>query len=375
VLPVFIKEGIDVKKRYLVAGTALLAGQVHAQSSMQVYGVFDGGITTVSNEDGHRITAFDSGIAAPNLLGFKGAEDIGGGTKVLFDLLSQFDLGSGATIPGPGQVFNRTALVGVSNDRWGKLTFGNQYDFMTDSLATAGLAAGVTFGGLYNFRQGPFAGLAIPGNPTGSFDFDRVGGATRVANSVKYTSPTVAGFSAGAMYGFGNQSGDFSADNTISFGANYAQGSLDVGIAYVEVKYPSLDNGHKGIRNWGAGAKYAFQKVTANLLYTNTKNTFNGSQVDVVEVGADYHFSPAWAWGADYQYMKGNVALNEDSAHQVTSTLQYFFSRRTVAYIEAVYQYAHGEGAQAWINGLISPGSASSTPSQFLARIGVMVTF
>jgi predicted porin len=73
--------------------------------------------------------------------------------------------------------------------------------------------------------------------------------------------------------------------------------------------------------------------------------------------------------------MKGNVALNEDSAHQVTSTLQYFFSRRTVAYIEAVYQYAHGEGAQAWINGLISPGSASSTPSQFLARIGVMVTF
>ena len=38
-------------------------------------------------------------------------------------------------------------------------------------------------GGIYDFRQGPFASLDVPGNPTGSFDFDRMGGATRVANN------------------------------------------------------------------------------------------------------------------------------------------------------------------------------------------------
>lgn len=366
---------MELKKALATAGAIVLSGQVHAQSSVQIQGTIDAGVTAISNEGGHRAAVSDSGIAAPNLLEFKGAEDIGGGTKIVFDLLSQFDLGTGAPLPGPGLIFNRTALVGVSNDRWGKLTLGNQYDFMTDSLADAGFEAGVVFGGLYNFRQGPFTGLAIPGNPTGAFDFDRVGGGSRVPDSVKYTSPVIAGFSAGAMYGFGNQAGDFSANSTVSFGANYVLGPLGVGLAYVEVKYPEFNNGHDGLRNWGAGAKYAFDRMTVNLLYTNTRNTFNGAQVNVVEVGAYYRVSTAWAWGADYEYMKGNVTLKDNAAHQLTSTLQYFFSKHTSAYVEAVYQYAHGAGAHAWINGLLSPNSASSGPSQFLTRIGVTTAF
>jgi predicted porin len=356
---------------------ALLASEAHAQSSVTLQGMIDGGVTYVNNQHGGAATLFDSGIYAPNLFTLKGAEDLGGGNKAVFDLTSQFDLGSGATIPGAGQIFNRTAYVGLSNERIGTLTFGNQYDFMFETL-TLGLFDGAfLFGGLYDFRQGPFSALGVPNNPTGSFDFDRMAGATRVANSVKYQSPQWAGFSFGALYGFGGVPGSFSADSTMSFGASYQNGPLGLGAAYVEVKYPQLNNGHDGIRNFGFGAHYNFNSVLGMLLYTNTKNTATGATIDVYKGGALWTISGAWSAGLDYQFMKGNDILLNNKAHQVATALQYHFSKRTMAYVEAIYQRASGdaETTRAWINGLLQPDGAASNRSQTLARIGLATRF
>jgi len=339
--------------------------------------MIDGGVTYVNNQHGGAATLFDSGIYAPNLFTLKGAEDLGGGNKAVFDLTSQFDMGSGATIPGAGQIFNRTAYVGLSNERIGTLTFGNQYDFMFETL-TLGLFDGAfLFGGLYDFRQGPFSALGVPNNPTGSFDFDRMAGATRVANSVKYQSPQWAGFSFGALYGFGGVPGSFSADSTMSFGASYQNGPLGLGAAYVEVKYPQLNNGHDGIRNFGFGAHYNFNSVLGMLLYTNTKNTATGATIDVYKGGALWTISGAWSAGLDYQFMKGNDILLNNKAHQVATALQYHFSKRTMAYVEAIYQRASGdaETTRAWINGLLQPDGAASNRSQTLARIGLATRF
>lgn len=116
------------------AFAVLLPASANAQSSVTLQGVIDGGVTYVNNQHGGSAMLFDSGISAPNLLTFKGAEDLGGGNTAVFDLTSQFDLGSGATIPGAGRIFNRTAYVGLSNERLGTLTLGNQYDFMFETL-------------------------------------------------------------------------------------------------------------------------------------------------------------------------------------------------------------------------------------------------
>jgi predicted porin len=356
---------------------ALAPAGAQAQSTVTLQGIIDGGLTYVNNQHGGAATLFDSGILAPNLLTFKGAEDLGGGNKAVFDLTSQFDLGSGATIPGAGQIFNRTAYVGLSNDRFGALTFGNQYDFMFETLTTGLFDGAFLFGGLYDFRQGPFTALGVPNNPTGSFDFDRMAGATRVPNSVKYKSPDLSGFSFGALYGFGGVPGSFSSNSTMSFGAGYSNGPLGLGAAYVEVKYPELGNGHDGIRNFGFGAHYRFASVLGMLLYTNTKNTASGAQIDVYKAGGYWTISGPWTAGLDYQYMKGNETLQNNKAHQVAAALQYAFSKRTLAYVEAIYQRASGDGetTRAWINGLLQPDGAASNRSQTLARVGVQTRF
>ncbi|MGQ7932357.1 porin [Paraburkholderia sp. D1E] len=367
-----------MKKRITaIACCALISGiqqEANAQSSVVLQGNIDAGVTFINNQHGGSATRFDSGILAPNQLTFKGDEDLGGGNKALFVLTSQFDLANGTTIPGPGQMFGRDAYIGLSNDRYGQLTFGNQYDFMFETL-TAGLFDNAfLMGGIYDFRGGPFTGLGIPNNPTGAFDFDRMAGSNPAMNSVKYKSPTVYGFSFGALYGFGGTPGDFSANSTVSVGGSYASGPLGIGFAYTSAKYVQLDNGHGAIRNIGAGVNYHFGPVLAMLLYTNTKNTASNATVNVIKPGINWTVSGPWSVGLDYTYMKGNSALQNTRAQQVMGAVQYHLSKRTLIYVEGIYEHANGDATStdAWINGI---PQAASTGNQVIGRVGMFTVF
>src|SRR5258706_1808490 len=235
----------------MLATAAAATGVAHAQSSLTLFGTMDAGITYVSNEKGHSAVILSNGNNIPNFWGLRGSEDLGGGTKAVFLLMNQYNLGTGTIIGDSSGLFARNAYVGLSNNRWGTLTAGQQYDFMYDSLTAKGMEAGSLYAGFFNYRQGPFAVLGIPGNLTASPDFDRVAGTARVSNSVKYTSANYGGFSFGALYGFGGQPGALSTDNAISFGANYDHGAFGAGVGDVEQKNPSMKNGHDGLRNWG----------------------------------------------------------------------------------------------------------------------------
>lgn len=368
-----------------IASFAACATNAYAQSAVTMFGFLDAGVTYVSNQAGHSNTLLDTGIYAPNLFGLKGTEDLGGGTRAIFMLENQFDLANGTTIPAAGSLFARQAWVGLSDTKFGDLTAGIQHDFMWESLLfggfhdrNAGFEGALQYGGFYNFRQGPFAALGIPNNPTGSSDFDRVAGSARVANSIKYKSPDFFGFTFGALYGFGQVAGDFSSGSSVSFGANYSHGPFAIGAAYTDVKYPQMNNGHDGIRNYGVGVHYDFGgAVLANILYTNTKNTLTGARIDVGQIGANWYISNAWTLGANYEYMKGNETLQNNKAHQVTGALMYWFSKRTSVYLEGVYQRASGDNPAtgAWINGLFGPNAASSSHSQAIGRLGLTTLF
>ncbi len=358
-------------KTMAIAVLCTVSASAHAQSSVTLFGLLDEGFTYVNNEKGGHAALLQDSIQTPSLFGFKGAEDLGGGTKAIFELLGQFNLGTGAQTVA-GTEFNRTSMVGLSDDRFGKLTFGNQYSFMMDSLFFGGYDGAFTYGGLYNLRQGPFAKLAVPNNPTGSFEFDQVGAPNSVANSVKYVTPTFYGLSAGAIYGFGGVAGAFNEDRATSFTVNYHLGDFAASAAYLDKRYATLDNGLDGIRNYGLGLRYNLFGVNVNALYTDTQNTLTDGNVRVIQVGADRRFATSWLIGANYQYMKGNAQLAHNKASQVTAVVQYSLSKRTNVYLEGVFQQAGGDaGAQAWINGL----SPSSTSRQTALRLGLATVF
>ncbi|WP_233862262.1 porin [Paraburkholderia adhaesiva] len=353
------------------------AAQAYAQSSGSVtlYGVMDAGITYVSNSGGHSNLKFDDGIMSPNMLGFKGDEDIGGGTHAVFDLVNQFAVGSGAIQPPGKGLFGRNAWVGLTNDRYGSIKLGNQYDFMVDSLFFARTDAAMMVGGLYNFRAGPFPKLALPYNPpyAGQFDWDRMSGQT-VTNSIKYQSPAIEGFRFGALYGFGGVPGSFGSGSSVSAGINYDHGPFGAAAAYTEVKYLQTGGPQVTVRNWGVGAHYDFGKLTTTALITTVRNMANGGAIAQGEVGATYMLTPALQFGADYMYMKGNGFLDNNHAHQISASVDYFLSKRTMVYTQAVYQRANS-GAQALISGILDPNGTSSGPSQFLTRVGIETRF
>ena len=359
--------------------SALAVTQAHAEitpdgNTVTLYGLLDAGVSYVSNEGGNSNVKFDDGIALPNLLGLKGTEDLGGGWHGVFNLVSQFSLGTGSTISGQG-IFGRNAYVGLVSDSYGSVTLGNQYDFMTDSLFFGRTDAAMDVGGLYNFRAGPFSKIDIPGNPpfAPQFNWDRMAGAT-VNSSIKYQSPSVGGFRFGALYGFGGVPGSLGSGNSVSFGANYDHGPFGMAAAYTEVKYLSTGAPEVGIRNWGVGGHYQFGSVTTTALLTTVRNTSNGGAIAQGEVGASWLLRPDVQIAADYMYMKGNAFLNNNHAHQITSVVDYFLSKRTTVYAMAVYQRTN-DGAQALINGVLDPDGTSSGPSQFIARVGVTTRF
>lgn len=342
----------------------------YAQGSVTIFGKLDEGITYVTNVNGgHQIAAQDS-IQFPSVFGFSGKEDLGGGTNAIFQLISQFNVSSGAMI-APGTLFNRTALVGLDNPNYGKLTLGNQYSVMMDSLVFGGYDAAFSYGGLFNLRQGPFARLGVPQNPTGSFEFDQLGSGG-VPNSVKYVSPVFHGLSAAGQYSFGGTAGDFAANRAMSFALNAQAGGFSAALTYLDRRYPSMNNGLDGIRNYGAGFKYFFADTTASVLFTDTQNTLTGAKIWVVQAGAQRWFGTAWLAGINYQYMKGNAQLTHNKANQVTAGVQYWLSKRTDVYFDAVFQQAGGDhGANAWINGL----SQSSSSRQTALRVGLATSF
>ncbi|WP_321857307.1 porin [Paraburkholderia tropica] len=372
----------DLFKRAAAIAVAMTATQAYAQSSgngssVTLFGLLDGGVSYVSNEGGHQNIKFDNGVLVPSLWGLLGNEDLGGGLKAMFKLVSQFNLGTGA-LASTNTIFGREAWVGLESQQFGSLSFGNQYDFMFDSITGSHNSPAVAAGGLYAFAAGPFSKLALPGLPQGQLCWDRTAGGFELTNTVKYVTPSVGGFKFGALYGFGGVAGAFGADSSMSFGANYDQGPFGIGLAYVSYKSSSQEN--FPVRNWGVGAHYDFEKLTLSADITGVRNTFNGGAIVQGSVGASYYMAPDWVLGGEYTYMKGNAYLDNNHAHQISTTLSHLLSKRTTVYVQAIYQRTNSgapgsSNGGALINGVVDTSSQSTSPSQFLGRIGVSTMF
>ncbi|SFV05498.1 porin [Pseudoduganella namucuonensis] len=120
-----------MKKATLCAALATIGGlaahPAMAQSQVTVYGILDSGLVYTNNSN----AAGDSVVKVPGLtgsvpsrLGFRGAEDLGGGLQAVFVLESGVNVDTGTMGQG-NRLFGRQAYVGLKS-AYGTLTLGRQ---------------------------------------------------------------------------------------------------------------------------------------------------------------------------------------------------------------------------------------------------------
>jgi predicted porin len=297
---------MEMMKRYepvkaVVAAAALSAAiPAFAQSSVTLYGVVDNGIgyqnnaaTLGSTTGGHSATKMTSGVWLGDRFGLKGSEDLGGGTKAIFQLEEGFSGATGA-MSVSNTMFSRTALVGMTNPAFGTLTAGRQYasyyQFLTPYSPTTWLT------GFYGAHPG---------------DVDGLDSIYRANNTLVYTSPTMYGFSASGSYSLGGVAGSFNAGSTWSVALQYVNGPLGAAAAFSRINNSTPGGGAFGAASTtsNAGAEIGVSAVT------NGYQTARAQQR--VGVGALYKFSPSWDVSATYtnvQYIAGSGSLFHDTA-------------------------------------------------------------
>ena len=348
-----------------------LSGSANAQSSVTMYGELDTGLAYINNAGGHAQWKATSGLVDGSYWGLQGIEDLGGGNRAIFRLERGFSVTS-------GEMFNdHPYYVGLSNDKFGTLTLGHQYDLVHDYFAPYTLTGG--------------AGGTAFAHP---FDNDNANNSYLAANSVKYASPSFGGLTLGGMYAFSNTAGQFADNRAYSFGVNYQAGALNAGAAYLHangrgntdtgaynpVVLPSatdvFDAGVQAQNTYGVGVSYAIGDFTMAAAWS--RSTFTG--VTVIDTGnaapsvgfsnyelnGVYQLTATVALSGSYTYTQGSAAHWHNGGLQA----DYQFSKRTDTYLEAIYQHSSA-GAPAVINS----ADPSSTHNQVLIGAGLRHRF
>lgn len=356
-------------------GTALFAaaGHASAQSTVQLYGIVDDALTFATNANGGHARAQTSGVGQSDRWGLRAVEPLGNGWRAVFRLENGFTLNDGRFSQG-GLEFGRQAFVGLANDRFGTLTFGRQYDFMSTNLTQ--FAAGTLTPSVFAFHLG---------------DLDRLG-AERLDNSVRYVAPTLGGLQLGALYSFGGQPGNFVANSAVALGATYALGAFSAGAAYVGIhNYTTafgigttvlgtrlVGTGPQGLLSpfqvfdklsvSGIGAGYQWGPAFLHGLFTlvDFRQKGQSATLRTAEGGVKYSMTHALSLAGSYAYSK----LGQTHWNQFVAGIDYSLSKRTDIYCNAVLLRA-SNGVRAQLFTL----PASNSNAQTVVSIGMRHLF
>ncbi|MBI0329390.1 porin [Burkholderia plantarii] len=391
-------------KQTLALGGAFAASlAAHAQSSVTLYGVVDAGVAYTNNQKGASNLQQTSGKLSGSRWGLKGVEDLGGGLSAVFTLENGFRTNDG-TLGQGGREFGRQAFVGLARAGLGTLSFGRQYEPLSDLVAQ---------------YAGP--GFWSPATHVG--DNDNLNQTFRINNAVKFRSDTLAGFTVDALYAFSNQAGTgggtgFGNNRAWGIAATYANGPLSLGGGYLVLNHPNsagnpggaiggasptggddysgaffygLDGGVTRQRVAVAGANYTAGAAIVGFAWSHTQLDYvDGSsrKLNNYDVNARYRLTPAATLVGIYAFTDGRASglpgaggTRKPRWHQFTLGLDYALSKRTELYLSGVYQLAAGDastsagGGYRAIAAIADAGTASSTNRQVAAFGGIRLKF
>ena len=425
---------LRMKKSLLaVAAVTAFAGAAQAQSSVTVYGIIDVGVMGATNspnlnsspwaESGspylsaNQKTTSGTGQAfgmmtggeSMNRLGFKGSEDLGGGTKAIFDMEMGLN-GNGSIANGnagvssgnkaneqagdtalQGQLFGRALYAGLSSDKYGQLTAGRQQNLMLDNIGAydpvnAQLFSPINFSGTYGG-----GGYTDNSRVTGLKYVDKIAGFNVNAIyapggiSGQSTAGTSSGFQVGyeankfGVQAIASHTTDAQALSGISAGTSLATATANT-VSYAAVNgmtvAPSnavqmtvsnttaymLTAKYKPLEALTLKAGYERENIgtPSNFaLFANTPTTASGYTVASVAANA-YNYSQNVAWGgANYQFtptIKGSLG------YYYVSTLSYAgkIGGGTSQYFSALADYSLSKRTNLYAGVMANNNSASN---------------
>jgi predicted porin len=325
-------------QKFSLKGTALAlacmmtGGIAHAQSSVTLYGIVDGGLLYTNKTAGpngqnlgRQFSAIDSG-ELPTQFGLTGTEDLGGGLKASFKLESGFSVMNGGFNDSNGNMFGRQAYVALASPA-GQVALGLQFSPFFLSILDTDPRGFSQFGsGLVSYVDNVLG--------TGAFN----------SNAISYSSPKLYGFQASAMLALGGSAGNFQAGRQYSASLKYQNGSLLINAAVysgngggtVATPVPTT------VEFWGRtiGATYNFGILTAKAQFINYKvaQSFNAN---VYSFGLDSYVMPQLDLNGGIYY---TTDRNHSENHSVMGALgaTYNLSKRTAVYAQAGIVENHG---------------------------------
>ena len=390
------------KNQYLTLGGALLtgltglSGTAAAQSTMTMYGVVDAAMTYSSNQNGASNVYMRSGNQQSSRLGFRGTEDLGNGSQVVYVLEAGFNLDDG-TSSQSGSLFNRQAYVGLSDEKAGTLTVGRQYTTYYMFVGPVGQVGAVT--GATGAHPGDYDGLDVT---------------VRSNNAVSYVSPTWSGLQFGASVAAGEQAGHTGSGGTLSGAMRYVDDRLKVSLGYQLLKNgptqtvwdptastsfgkSAVNNGYlssESIQYVALAARYQLNAFTLGGVlsgvqyHPNAQSLFRDTAtLNTVNPFLLYQTSTPWLLSASYSYTKASSAngiTNTANYRQLSLEQIYRLSKRTVLYLTEADQKARGQtlGANGTsvvnavaVVGDSQTGTPSSTPNQHVFMAGISHVF
>jgi predicted porin len=304
-----------------VASAVAAPAAFAATSNVDVYGQLNVSVDVVDRDLSGLVAEEDEFLisSGSSRIGFKGAEDLGGGLSAIWQIESGINMDAGGGTWG-----SRNTFVGLSSKSLGTVKLGNhdtaykmstgKYDVFSDTLAdyNAIMGAESTSGVIFDEREG---------------------------NSISYETPSFTGVTGYLSYGQRNEAGSTSNDPQVwSLAVVYANGPLSLVAAYethdetTEVSSSTADG-----TAWKIGAGYVFGNTRLAAIYERIESDF--------ATGSNFERD---SWYLSVAHQMGNITLKgaygvagetdfnggsfDDGADMWALGLDYGLSKRTVVY-------------------------------------------
>ncbi|VWB25942.1 porin [Burkholderia lata] len=319
------------KKLFALCGLGVASATASAQGSLTLYGVADIYLETLTHQNAATpggsgsLVRMGSGGKSGSRWGIKGAEALGGGWQAVFRLESGINLNNGTNSGG----FDRSAWVGLQNDRWGTLRLGRQYTTLFDVME----------------HYSPTIAYSTIYEPAGAI----VGVNFRENNMAKYRV-TFGPVAIQAHYAFGGTPGSFRSGAASGIGFEYTGAALSVAAAYDNVNGTQpADITH--FRRYAASAIYTVgaAQLIAGFTHANGNVTTPGvvARFNFYWLGTRYQVSPALQVIGAFYYedigkqnpAAGQPAPDPENPKQITVQFNYALSKATTLYLTSGYAW------------------------------------